>query len=109
MELSHRDSIDRRTCFCTKRPDGRRITVKVLDFGISKMRDVGVSVSGAATGEGTLLGLLYMSPELAQFLEGRRVGHGRSGASASSSTSSVSGAMPFYGHTLTEVATKIAL
>lgn len=62
LGIVHRD-LKPSNLFCTRRSDGQ-ITVKVLDFGISKMRDVGVSVSGAATGEGTLLGSpLYMSPE----------------------------------------------
>jgi eukaryotic-like serine/threonine-protein kinase len=106
LGIVHRD-LKPSNLFCTKRPDGQ-ILVKVLDFGISKMRDVGDSVSGTATAEGTMLGSpLYMSPE--------QLNSSKDVESATDIWALgvvlyqlLCGSVPFAGHTLAAVASKIA-
>ncbi len=62
LGIIHRD-LKPANLFCVRRSDGQ-LTIKVLDFGISKMTDpVGIS-SGSATRTSALMGSpLYMSPE----------------------------------------------
>jgi serine/threonine-protein kinase len=60
--IIHRD-LKPANLFVTTGPGGGP-TIKVLDFGISKVRLAGVSVGGNLTAQDTLLGSpLYMSPE----------------------------------------------
>jgi eukaryotic-like serine/threonine-protein kinase len=60
LGIVHRD-LKPGNLFCVRRSDGQ-LSVKVLDFGISKMADAGAS--GSATRTSALMGSpLYMSPE----------------------------------------------
>ncbi len=62
LGIVHRDSKPA-NLFCVRRSDGQ-LSIKVLDFGISKMTDRSGAAAGAATGTSALMGSpLYMSPE----------------------------------------------
>jgi serine/threonine-protein kinase len=62
LGIVHRD-LKPANLFCVRRSDGR-LSIKVLDFGISKMSQFGGSVAGAKTHASALMGSpLYMSPE----------------------------------------------
>jgi serine/threonine-protein kinase len=62
LGIVHRD-LKPANLFCIRRADGR-LSVKVLDFGISKMTQLGASGPSAETHATALLGSpLYMSPE----------------------------------------------
>lgn len=63
--IVHRD-LKPDNIFVTSRDDETDF-VKILDFGISKMRRVGTGIESTITRQGTVLGTpLYMSPEQAQ-------------------------------------------
>jgi serine/threonine-protein kinase len=60
--IVHRD-LKPANLFCVREPDGR-ITIKVLDFGISKMADAGTPAGQSMTATSAVMGSpLYMSPE----------------------------------------------
>jgi serine/threonine-protein kinase len=62
LGIIHRD-LKPANLFCIRRADGR-LSIKVLDFGISKMTEVGISGPGAMTHATAIMGSpLYMSPE----------------------------------------------
>jgi serine/threonine-protein kinase len=62
LGIVHRD-LKPANLFCVRRSDGQ-LSIKVLDFGISKMTDVGASAPGSMTRTSALMGSpLYMSPE----------------------------------------------
>jgi serine/threonine-protein kinase len=62
LGIVHRD-LKPANLFCIRRADGR-LSIKVLDFGISKMTQFGSSGPNAMTHAGALMGSpLYMSPE----------------------------------------------
>jgi eukaryotic-like serine/threonine-protein kinase len=62
LGIVHRD-LKPANLFCIRRADGR-LSIKVLDFGISKMTQFGGSGPGAVTHVSALMGSpLYMSPE----------------------------------------------
>ncbi len=62
LGIVHRD-LKPANLFCVRRSDGQ-LTIKVLDFGISKMNDVSGHAAGSVTRTSALMGSpLYMSPE----------------------------------------------
>jgi serine/threonine-protein kinase len=62
LGIIHRD-LKPANLFCVRRSDGQ-LSIKVLDFGISKMTQFGASGPGAMTHASALMGSpLYMSPE----------------------------------------------
>ena len=62
LGIVHRD-LKPANLFCIRRADGR-LSVKVLDFGISKVTQFGASGASALTHDAALVGSpLYMSPE----------------------------------------------
>jgi serine/threonine-protein kinase len=62
LGIVHRD-LKPANLFCIRRADGR-LSIKVLDFGISKMSQFGGSAPSAMTQASSLMGSpLYMSPE----------------------------------------------
>jgi serine/threonine-protein kinase len=62
LGIVHRD-LKPSNLFCVRRSDGQ-LSIKVLDFGISKMTDASASAPGSMTRTSALLGSpLYMSPE----------------------------------------------
>ncbi|HEX3769495.1 MAG TPA: serine/threonine-protein kinase [Polyangiaceae bacterium] len=62
LGIVHRD-LKPSNLFCVARPDGR-VTIKVLDFGISKLTDAGEFGDGVLTQTTAVMGSpLYMSPE----------------------------------------------
>jgi serine/threonine protein kinase len=62
LGIVHRD-LKPANLFCVRRSDGQ-LTIKVLDFGISKMNDASGVAAGSVTRTSALMGSpLYMSPE----------------------------------------------
>jgi serine/threonine protein kinase len=62
LGIVHRD-LKPANLFCVRRSDGQ-LSIKVLDFGISKMTDAGGMAPGSMTRTSALMGSpLYMSPE----------------------------------------------
>ena len=62
LGIVHRD-LKPANLFCVRRSDGQ-LSIKVLDFGISKMTDTSGSAPGSMTRTAALMGSpLYMSPE----------------------------------------------
>jgi eukaryotic-like serine/threonine-protein kinase len=63
LGIVHRD-LKPSNLFCSRRPDGT-LSIKVLDFGISKVAALATSMSGGVVrgGQGTLGSPSYMSPE----------------------------------------------
>jgi eukaryotic-like serine/threonine-protein kinase len=62
LGIVHRD-LKPANLFCVRRSDGQ-LTIKVLDFGISKMTDTSGLAPGSVTRTSSLMGSpLYMSPE----------------------------------------------
>ncbi len=62
LGIVHRD-LKPANLFCVRRSDGQ-LTIKVLDFGISKMADTSGLAAGSVTRTSSLMGSpLYMSPE----------------------------------------------
>ncbi len=62
LGIVHRD-LKPANLFCVRRSDGQ-LSIKVLDFGISKMPEAGGPVPGSVTRTSVLMGSpLYMSPE----------------------------------------------
>ncbi len=70
LGIVHRD-LKPANLFCVRRPDGQ-LSVKVLDFGISKATDLAISgPTGSVTSTGAIMGSpLYMSPEQMQSPKG---------------------------------------
>ena len=105
LGIVHRD-LKPANLFCVSRHDGR-LTIKVLDFGISKLTDVAGSLSGA-TKTNTVMGSPhYMSPE--QMLSAKDV-DARTDIWALGVVlyELVTGAVPFGGDSYAEVAIKVA-
>jgi serine/threonine protein kinase len=107
LGIVHRD-LKPANLFCTRRSDGEPV-IKVLDFGISKLTDVGPGTPGVSvTQTAAIMGSpLYMSPEQM-----------RSAKDVDARTDIwalgvilfqlVTGEVPFSGETMTEVAIKVA-
>jgi eukaryotic-like serine/threonine-protein kinase len=104
LGIVHRD-LKPANLFCVRRADGR-LGVKVLDFGISKMTG---GVSGFDTGPAALLGSpFYMAPE--QMRATTTVDAGTDvWALGVILYELLTGKVPFYGHTIAEVAAKVSL
>jgi serine/threonine-protein kinase len=105
LGIVHRD-LKPPNLFCVKKPDGT-LSIKVLDFGISKVTTPGAA-SHAMTSTNTLLGSpLYMSPE--------QMAHTK-GVDARSDIWALgvilfellTGRPPFQAHAVTELAIKVA-
>ena len=107
LGIVHRD-LKPANLFCIRRPDGRP-SIKVLDFGVSKATLPGaVSANLAMTSATSLLGSpFYMSPE--QIESGNTV-DARTDVWALGVIlfEILTGAVPFYGATISEVSFKIA-
>jgi eukaryotic-like serine/threonine-protein kinase len=107
LGIVHRD-LKPANLFCARRSDGEPV-IKVLDFGISKLSDLGAGVPMmSVTQTAAVMGTpLYMSPEQM-----------RSAKDVDSRTDLwalgvilfqlVTGTVPFHGQTLTDVAVKVA-
>ncbi len=106
LGIVHRD-LKPGNLFCVRRSDGQ-LSIKVLDFGISKMLDRSGLASGPATRTASLMGSpLYMSPEQM-----------RSAKDVDTQTDLwalgvilfelMTGRAPFLGDTVTELAIKVA-
>ena len=105
LGIVHRD-LKPANLFCIRRPDGQ-LSIKVLDFGISKLADP-ASSSVSVTKTSAVLGSpLYMSPEQMQSAKG---------ADSQSDIWAlgvilfelIAGQVPFNGEAVTEVAVKVA-
>jgi eukaryotic-like serine/threonine-protein kinase len=105
LSIVHRD-LKPANLFCVTRSDGR-VSIKVLDFGISKATSAGDSSGDLAmTATGVLLGSpFYMSPEQ---MEGQEVdGQTDIWAVGIIIQELITGKVPFPGKTLLEVARKV--
>jgi serine/threonine-protein kinase len=106
LGIVHRD-LKPANLFCIRRPDGM-LSVKVLDFGISKVTTLGSASDAAMTQAAALMGSpLYMSPE--QMQSSRDVDT-RTDIWALGVViyELVSGKVPFSGETIPEICIKIA-
>jgi serine/threonine-protein kinase len=108
LGIVHRD-LKPSNLFCVRRADGQ-LGIKVLDFGISKMNDLGVSSGGMSVTKTTaLMGTpLYMSPEQMQSAK-TVTPQGDLWALGIILFELLVGKVPFEGETLTEVAVKVAM
>jgi hypothetical protein len=107
LGIVHRD-IKPANLFCIRRADGQ-LTIKVLDFGISKVTDLGGSGPGmSVTKTSAMMGSpLYMSPE--QMQSSKDVdGQTDIWALGVVLYELLAGQVPFNGETLPEVCVKIA-
>jgi serine/threonine protein kinase len=106
LGIVHRD-LKPANLFCIRRPDGV-LSIKVLDFGISKVASLGSASDAAMTQAAALMGSpLYMSPE--QMQSSRDVDP-RTDIWALGVViyELLSGSLPFSGHTIPEICIKIA-
>jgi serine/threonine protein kinase len=106
LGIVHRD-LKPANLFCIRRPDGV-LSVKVLDFGISKVGALGSASDAAMTQAAALMGSpLYMSPE--QMQSSRDV-DARTDIWALGVViyELLSGSLPFSGQTIPEICIKIA-
>ena len=107
LGIVHRD-LKPANLFCIRRPDGR-LSIKVLDFGISKAIVPGaVSQNLATTAPATLMGSpFYMSPEQ---IESANLVDPRTDIWAMGVIlfEILTGRVPFYGETIAEVTFKVA-
>jgi serine/threonine-protein kinase len=106
LGIVHRD-LKPANLFCLRRPDGQ-LTVKVLDFGISKMSSLRGAISGAETGPAAFLGSpFYMSPEQMRAAPDMDTGTDI-WALGVILYELLTGEVPFQGTTIAELATKVA-
>jgi serine/threonine-protein kinase len=106
LGIVHRD-LKPANLFCVRRPDGQ-LSVKVLDFGISKQVD-GIGASLSVTKTTAVMGSpLYMSPEQ---MRSAKSADARSDIWALGVIlyELLSGHVPFLGETATEVAVKVSM
>jgi serine/threonine-protein kinase len=106
LGIVHRD-LKPANLFCLRRPDGQ-LTVKVLDFGISKMSSLRGAISGTETGPAAFLGSpFYMSPEQMRAAPDMDTGTDI-WALGVILYELLTGKVPFHGTTIAELATKVA-
>jgi serine/threonine-protein kinase len=107
LGIVHRD-LKPANLFCIRRPDGQ-LSIKVLDFGISKVLDGNSGAGMSVTRTSALMGSpLYMSPEQ---MESARNADAQSDIWALGVIlyQLLAGKVPFDGETLPEVAIKVAM
>lgn len=104
LGIIHRD-LKPANLYCVRRSDGL-LSIKVLDFGISKTNDPGLGEVGAITAPATVMGSpLYMSPE--QMRSARDVDVRTDiWAIGVILYQLVTGEAPFVGHTISEICEK---
>jgi serine/threonine-protein kinase len=107
LGIVHRD-LKPANLFCVRRADGKP-SVKVLDFGISKMNDLSTSGGMSATKTSTMMGSpLYMSPEQMQSTKDvdQQTDVWALGVIL---YELVTGRVPFNGESLPDIAIKVAM